>query len=287
MGIAWFDDDPPPMEEPTLRIGGIPLLSPELKWPSCSRCGLPMLFRAQVPLALTSLVSPFDNRLLLFFECHAKLLRTPCDGGALLITNGVVSPRMAPKCHNFDVLLFDYGEQVQQVKAVVNSLQEGVVERESERSTSLYAKKSSASKRLISKPKTVLSNVPPSIGSQAVHMLSELGATVELLPVSPTTLPHVRGGKLVPFDDGSPGTRNTTLPPISKIQADFGLQTMRGLIGGATPGYRDYSYNCNCGRQTRTAVRLLADTSPRVITLGPAVAQICLHCNSGSLHRHA
>ncbi len=287
MGIAWFDDEPPPMEEPTLRIGGIPLLTSDQTWPICSRCGLPMLFRAQVPMALTSLVSPFDDRLLLFFECHANLHRKPCDSGSLVVANGPVSPRTAPECHNFDVVLIGYGTNANRVAEVVKSLRGCFDEGDSERVTSLFNHKSATSGSSYKTPTIVLNNVPSSIGHQAVHTLSELGAIVELFPVSPTTLPDIRGGKLVPFDDGSPGVCRTSLPGISKIQSDYGVRSMRGLIGGAVPGYRDYSFTCDCGRRTRTAVRLLADASVRTISLGPATAQICLHCSCGSLFRNA
>jgi hypothetical protein len=287
MGIAWFDDEPPPMEEPTLRIGGIPLLTADQMWPICSRCGLPMLFRAQVPLALTSLVSPFDDRLLLFFECHANLGQKPCDSGSLVVANGNLSPRTAPECHNFDVTLISYGSNANRVKEVVDSLRGSFDEGDSERVTSLFTRKAAPSGSRYKTPTIVLNNVPSSIGYQAVHTLSELGAIVELFPVSPTTLPDIRGGKLVPFDDGPPGVRRTSLPGISKIQSDYGVQSMRGLIGGAVPGYRDYSFTCDCGKRTRTAVRLLADASVRTISLGPATAQICLNCGSGSLFRNA
>jgi len=285
MGIAWFDDDPPPMEEPTLRIGGIPLLTSEQLWPICPRCGLPMLFRAQVPMALTSLVSPFDDRLLLFFECHANLGRKPCDSGILVVANGNITPRTAPKCHNFDVVLVSFGADPMRVVKVVDSLRGCFDDDDSERVTSLFTRKTASAGSRYKTPTVVLNNVPSSIGFQAKHTLSELGAIVQLIPSSPTTLPDVRGGKLVPFDDGSPGACRTSLPGISKIQSDYGIRSMRGLIGGAVPGYRDFSLTCSCGRRTRTAVRLLADASVRTINLGPTTAQICLHCGSGSLFR--
>lgn len=285
MGIAWFDDEPPPMEEPTLRIGGIPLLTIDQAWPICSRCGLPMLFRAQVPMALTSLVSPFDDRLLHFFECHANLRQKPCDSGSLVIANGNLLPRTAPECHNFDVVLISYGNNSKRIREVVESLRGCFDEEDSERVTSLFTRKAASRGNRYRTPTIVLNNVPSSIGNQAVHTLNELGAIVELIPVSPTTLPDIRGGKLVPFDDGSPGVCRTSLPEISRIQSDYGVQSMRGLIGGAAPGYRDYAFTCNCGRRTRTAVRLLADASVRTLSLGPATAQICLHCGSGSLFR--
>lgn len=285
MGIAWFDDEPPPMEEPTLRIGGIPLLASDQTWPICSRCGLPMLFRAQVPMALTSLVSPFDDRLLLFFECHANFGRKPCDSGTLVFASGVVAPRTAPECHSFDVVLISYGTDFKRVSEVIDSLRGCSDEDDSGRLTSLFPRKAAASGDRSKTPTVVLNNVPSSIGFQAIHTLSELGAIVELFPSSPTTLPDIRGGKLVPFDDGTPGARRTSLPGISKIESDYGARLIRGLIGGTAPGYRDHSFTCSCGRRTRTAVRLLPDASVRTINLGPAIAQVCLHCSTGSLFR--
>jgi hypothetical protein len=294
MGIAWLDDDPPPMAEPALRVGGVPLLSSEQTWPNCPRCGLPMLFRAQIPLALTSLVSPYDERLLLFFECHSNVRRTACNGGALVITKGVGSPREAPECQYYGVHLFSFGDFSEQVARVVDALKEDADqdeweevadENEWEEVMHSHIRRSTNGDERFKTPLVVLNNVPSSIGFQAVHTLSELGATVELLPASPTTLPDIRGGKLVPFDDGTFNACRTTLPSIRKINANFGARALRGLMGGATLGNRDYTYNCGCGRQTRTAVRLLADDSVPKIPLGQTIAQVCLHCGTGSLYR--
>jgi hypothetical protein len=287
MGIAWLDDDPPPMAEPALRIGGMPLLSSEQLWPNCPRCGLPMLFRAQIPLALTSLVSPYDDRLLLFFECHAHIHSTPCNGGALIITKGVASPREAPVCQYYGVHLFSFGDFSEHVARVIEALQDDPDENELEGAMSSHIRRSANEKERFKTPLLVLNNVPSSIGFQALHTLSELGATVELVPVSPTTLPEIRGGKLVPFDDGSFSACRTTLPSIRKIHDNFGAKALRGLMGGATLGNRDYTYSCSCGRQTRTAVRLFADDSVRIIPLGQTIAQVCVHCGTGSLYRRA
>jgi hypothetical protein len=123
------------------------------------------------------------------------------------------------------------------------------------------------------------------MGVEVAGVFTRLGARVELVPMAATTLPGVRGGRLIAFDDAIPGLRKTTLPPLDEIRALFGERAIRGLIGGATPGYRDYAFRCNCGRRTRTAVRLLADTSMKGIRLGAAVAQICIHCGTGNLYR--
>lgn len=284
MGIAWFDDEAPPISEPVLRIGGIPILTPDQTWPICMRCGVPMLFRAQIPLALTSLVSPYDNRLLHFFECHAHLDNSICDFGTLLISEGTGTPREAPVCQMFGVLLLDYGPNTIPVARVVNTLLDPMDSVDFNRVNQSHDYKD-ASELCFNLPAMIMSNVPPSIGIQAIATLSDMGASIKLVPMAPTTLPDVRGGKLIPFDDGNPSSHKTTLPKITKIQADFGQQAMRGFIGGSTPGYRDHGFKCTCGRPTRTAVRLLADESIEVIHLGPTVAHLCIHCSSGSLYR--
>lgn len=96
MGLAWVDDLPPDSTEPALRSGGLPLLPVAARWPACPVCGLALLFRAQVPLALTSLV-PFDDpRLLLVFECYAVHDDGACAGAAALLVAEPLIPRLAP-----------------------------------------------------------------------------------------------------------------------------------------------------------------------------------------------
>ena len=58
MGIAWCDGAAVKMEAVELRSGGLPLVPDDEPWPACPRCAAPMLFRAQIPLAMTTVVSP-------------------------------------------------------------------------------------------------------------------------------------------------------------------------------------------------------------------------------------
>ena len=62
MGIAWFDVEGNP--EPAvngLRTGGQPALPADTPWPRCPISDLPMLFRAQLPLAATGLVTEWSG----------------------------------------------------------------------------------------------------------------------------------------------------------------------------------------------------------------------------------
>jgi hypothetical protein len=327
MGIAWFDDEAPLMEEQTLRVGGLPLLSAEQEWPVCTRCGITMLFRAQIPLVLTSLVPPSDKRLLLIFECHAGYLGSPCNSGAVCITGDDVAIRQSAPCTNYGVILRDLGKNPDPVVQAVLSLadreemqthddvcgsesfppprnsdqrlksphscrpESGVnpwpCDPNAEPRDSFTAQKTGHRKvgDRLRLPTMVVGDLSESMGSEVLQVFTRLGATAEMVPMAPAILPAVRGGRLIAFDDAIPGLRKTTLPPLDEIRSLFGERSIRGLIGGATPGYRDYAFRCTCGRQTRTAVRLLADTSMKAIRLGAAVAQICVHCGTGSLYR--
>jgi hypothetical protein len=114
MGIAWLDADAsPPMDAPVLRTGGLPLLGKAQEWPECARCEVPMLFRAQIPLGITSLASPADDRLMLVFECHAETEYGPCDAGTVLLSTGDRGPREAPLLRQFDVVIDHLGEDPQ------------------------------------------------------------------------------------------------------------------------------------------------------------------------------
>lgn len=110
VGIAWFDEQPPPMDEVTLRSGGLPLMGPATSWPSCTTCGVPMLFRAQLPLAISGLARHDDDRVVLVFECHAWANGQPCAQGKVVVARGEVAPRLPPSLngtsgtHEFAVL---------------------------------------------------------------------------------------------------------------------------------------------------------------------------------------
>ncbi|MBK8171659.1 MAG: hypothetical protein IPK60_15105 [Sandaracinaceae bacterium] len=271
MGIAWLDADAsPPMDAPVLRTGGLPLLGKAQEWPECARCEVPMLFRAQIPLGITSLASPADDRLMLVFECHAETEYGPCDAGTVLLSTGDRGPREAPLLRQFDVVIDHLGEDPQRVLQLCAALGDG----------------KSAGGPAPPLPWVLARSMPASIADETLSALLAAGAKATKHPSSTVVLPETHGGVLVAFDDGQPGMSKTTLPPLQGLVAGVGRKRMRGLIGGATPGYRDHSFVCSCGRSTRTAVRLLAvrggATEP---SLGPAVAQLCLACSTGSLHR--
>lgn len=273
MGIAWFDADQVSEDSPALRTGGLPLLEAGQRWPSCPRCDMPMLFRAQVPLALTSLVPSSDTRLLLVFECHAYLEGRACDEGTVLVSDAATGEPCAPPAQvSFDLVLEGLGSNPDAVLRMAGSLMD-------------------PPERLspdVALPLTILQAVSRTLGEQAATMLREDGAQAALVPAPPMTLAEPRSGNLIAFDDGYPDVRRTTLPPLGHLRAEAGGAPMRGLIGGTTPGYRDYGVTCaQCGRPTRTAVRLLADTSGTLgdVQLGPSVAELCLRCNLATLHR--
>ena len=270
MGIAWLDrEELPPMNARELRTGGLPLLETGQEWPECPRCDAPMLFRAQMPIAITSLAAASDDRLVLMFECHAETDFGICEAGAVIISRGK-DPREAPTIRTFDVLVDDIGANQEHVKKLATELQSDL-----------------GAPRVLVLPGVVFRAQPASIAEQAVHALQAAGATAAMRPAPVVMLTHIAGGILVPFDDGLPGMSKTTLPPLQTIVQGEGRKKIRGLIGGATPGHRDVSLVCGCGKPTRTAVRLLASRSdePGSLLLGAAVAQICLTCNVGTLHR--
>lgn len=289
-----------------------------------------MLFRAQIPLALTSLVPAVDKRLLAIFECHAGYLGMPCNSGTIVIAGENSVPRQSASCGRYGVILQDSGPTPDQVAQVVLSLRDrddiDLGDEIDMRELTLPPRQSdSRLKPTVSRapsddpsgpddppeqtdrasedgfvpektgqrqigdtlhlPALVLSDLSDSMASEVMEIFNRLGAKAELIPMAPTTLPSVRGGTLIAFDDDIPGLRKTTLPPLDEIRSLFDERAIRGLIGGATPGYRDYAFPCTCGRRTRTAVRLLADTSMQGIRLGAAVAQICTHCGTGNLYR--
>lgn len=269
MGIAWFDDVPPPMEEPALRTGGLPLMAEGDSWPDCPRCELPMLFRAQLPLAVTSLVAPDDPRLLLLFECHAVDEEgCTCDGSEVRIVDASrkLAPLEPPAACAFDVMLLDVGERAAEVMRIASAL--------SDRELDLSATKL---------PLALLRAAPASIAQETVRTVCDAGGSAQTLPCPPTTLPMMHGGKLVPFDDAMTGVRKTTLPPLGELMTQANRGKMRGLLGGSTPGYRDHSIQCSCGSPSRTAVRMLATQGP--YSLEPSVVQVCLRCNSASAFR--
>lgn len=206
VGIAWFDERPPPMSEVTLRTGGLPLMGPATPWPTCGSCGLPMVFRAQLPLAVSGLVGFDDDRCVLVFECHQGSHGTPCTEGAVLVAGGDVVPREPPSSH---------------------------------------------------------------------------------LPIGRPPVLAPRGGKLVPFDEGVPGTVATTLPPLETLARAPVHGRLLGVLGGPTPGSVDPSCLCDCGRPMRTVVRLLAMDPPPAphVHLGPTLVHACLRCNVGRTHR--
>lgn len=276
VGIAWFDDECPPLEELAIRTGGLPLLPEETEWPRCPHHDTPMLFRAQIPLALTNLVPFNDPRVLQVFECHAQMDAEVCDVGAALIVKEPLGVRQPPPTSSYDVLLLHPGARKEEVYALVSRLSDdsGGILGETPQAPTI--------------PMTLIQAAPSSVAEEAVRALTERGATAKLIPNAPTVLTPPRGGQLVVFDDGVEGMRKTTLPPLLKIQRQQQGGQIRGLLGGATPGWRDYPIDCkSCNRPSRTAVRLLdvPSDAPDTISLGMAVVQVCIRCNRGWVFR--
>ena len=272
MGIAWFDESCPPPEGPCLRTGGLPLMAKGTPWPTCPRCELPMLFRAQVPLACTYLVSFDDPRLLLVFECHAPPGpgELPCTMGTILWSEGDdLEARPPPATDVFDVTLQSTGCNPESVTRLVYQLAD-----------TLHPSP-------FSLPFRFLCTAPSSIAKQAARAITDIGGTVDIKPSPPTLLTGAaRGGRLVPFDDGIEGNHRTTLPPLEILNESLSAPSMRGLLGG-NPGERDAHSTCHCGRGTRIALRLLAMPieNPTGIALGPSVVHVCTPCRRAQLVR--
>lgn len=276
MGIAWFDDSEITPDEASLRLGGLPLLGAHQPWPTCVECDVPMLFRGQIPLALTSLVGPSDGRVLSIFECHARVDGGSCLEGTVVVTRGSCAPRSAPKIDRFDVVLDELGPDEDSVQRVIEAFLD---EQESANDNHITPPRTRSQPPIV-----MVSNVSDEIGVTALSIAEQLGARGHLAPIAPTTLEHACNGRLVPYDDGT-SARQTTLAPLVELSEQLGRQSIRGLIGGVTPGYRDYAHQCACGRATKTAVRLMGDLHMKPVALGPAVAQFCLGCGSASLLR--
>lgn len=85
------------MEEATLRMGGLPLMGASPPWPGCPLCDRPMLFRVQLPLAVSGLVGFDDDRVVLLFECHAWRHGEECTQSEVLVARGGLSPRDPPR----------------------------------------------------------------------------------------------------------------------------------------------------------------------------------------------
>ena len=266
MGIAWFDDEAPPEGEAELRTGGRPLLAVDQEWPLCPVCSQPMLFRAQVPLAMTSLVPYTDDRLVSLFECHAVTEDGPCTGAVALVSTGERVLRDPPEAVLFDVWLRAGDPNALGLARVLEAydLPDG-----------------------IEPPFALLTGAPLAMAEATLEALRATGADVELRPSPPTLLSKTWGGRMVPFDDGVPGMRRTTLPPLPELMTEIGRVPMRGIFGGATPGYRDHAFSCECGQATRTAVRLLAIEEPDAsgAVLGPSTLQFCSACGKATLLR--
>lgn len=265
MGVAWFDDSTRSKEPSALRTGGLPCLDDGTPWPECPRCDVPMLFRAQLPLGLTSLVAPDDPRILLIFECHSRDAESACDTGTVIVSHAGSHERAAPAVRSYNVVVDSSGADAAAVATIAASLCD-----ENEPP---------------SIPGTLLFAQPLSIAEQAQKLLETSGAKVRLLPAAPVTLTAAHDGMLVPFDEGMPGMTKTTLPPLSSLVEGVTRRRIRALLGGATPGHRDLQLSCACGKPTKTVIRLLASASDPEVTLGSAIVQICLACNTGSLHR--
>jgi hypothetical protein len=271
VGIAWFDERPPPMEEVTLRTGGLPLMQADTPWPTCPLCARAMLFRAQLPLAVSGLVGFDDGRVVLVFECHDRLEGERCSEGAVVFAEGHLEPREPPTSDAYRVTVTHLGDDPDRVHRLVDRIglpwaQEG--------------------DRPPTAPFDLLWSAPPSIAEQTAREVEGAGGTVEVWPSPPTVTAPV-GGKLVPFDDDVPWAHRTTLPPLRALATTAAHGRLLGLLGGFSPGARDSTAPCGCGRRRRTVVRLVAvdPESPSGVVLGPTTVQACLRCGTGTTLR--
>lgn len=260
------------MDAPALRTGGLPLLTPDRAWPECPACGLPMLFRGQAPLSLTGLVSYDDPRVVLIFECHARPNGHACLEGEAIMVQGDLCLTQPPAVASFDVVLHGFGDKPAGAMRLAAALSAAGLEDPAEPS--------------FKTPVVVMEACPSYIAEEAARALRHVGARVSLKPTAPTTLANCHGGRLMPFDEGRLGLARTTLPALDGLVDAARGGTMRGLLAGDSPGYRDHSFHCSCGRPTRTALRLLAHREPGDgPRLGPATVQVCPRCDRAWLHR--
>jgi hypothetical protein len=267
VGIAWFDELPPPMEEVALRIGGLPLMRRDTPWPECPLCAQPMLFRAQLPLAVSGLTRFDDERVVLVFECHSRSEGQSCSEGAVVVTGGPLEPIQPPTSRSYRVTVTDLGPRPDQVRDLMGRITQPPPGPEPV-------------------PCELLEDAPPSITEEAARVIEDAGGAVEVWPSPPTVIAPL-GGRLVPFDDDVPGTFRTTLPPLQKLAVDSHQGRLLGLLGGTSPGGRDGAQLCGCGGPTRTVVRLVCveGVLPANVSLGPATVQVCLRCDVGKLLR--
>lgn len=271
MGLAWFDEDTDPLAPSSLHTGGLPQLG-DHPWPECPRCGVPMLFRAQLPLGVTSLVGPDDDRLVLVFECHAQDRAGVCGAGEVIVTTTDATPATPPAVRTFNVVVESTRDDGMSVRSIARTLGEDGEDGGDDLDE-------------LPIPGPVLLSQPESIATQAKSLLEAAGAVVVLKPAAPVTLEATHEGILVPFDEGAPGMTKTTLPPLTSLVEGTKKRRIRALVGGATPGHRDLKLPCTCGKPTKTALRLLASSSDPVVKLGSSMVQLCLSCSRGSLHR--
>ena len=264
MGIAWVDDGATDEQELDLRWGGRPLLPQSQPWPTCPDAGTPMLFRGQIPLALTSLASPLDDRMLAVFECHhhvAERSTSPCHHGAVLILPGSgLALRDPPRVASYDVVLSDPGDQPQALQQTLSALDLTLP---------------------TAFPAWLLDAVPPSLADATVAALSSCGAKAEVRASPPMVLPECVGGRMVPFEAAERNARTTTLPPLEQLLKPSEHACMRGVLGGTVQDGRHSGVDCRCGQQARIAAQLFAcPTSDPRIELGSAYVVHCSHCGA-------
>jgi hypothetical protein len=266
MGIAWFDakgDSEP--EVNGLRTGGKPALPPHTPWPRCPVTDLPMLFRAQLPLASTGLVTPDDERLLAVFESYTDLgsgIRG--TDGVGIVTRSTEHELLPPPTSAHDVVILRWGPTPERVMPLATLLAD----------EGLHV---SVNTPL---PFTLMRATPHSISAQTAQSLHETGATVDLLPHPPTTLGFCKAGEIIPYEDQIPGNFRTTLPPLSQLQDPMEKSRMRALLGSDGPNTHDPSLMC-CEKPMRTVARLLGAErpSPNGVRLRPSVVYLCLRCD--------
>ena len=254
-----------------LRTGGLPLLPSGMRWPECPLTGLPMLFRAQLPLCTTGLVAPDDERLVLVFESHAT---TPegysSHESEVMVVEGHIEPREAPPISAHDVILLSLGPTPEQALALITRLMDSP----------------HPDGAPLALPHTLMRGVPSSISLQTIRAIRDVGAQADIIPSPPTTLGWARGGELIPYDDNADGPFTTTLPPLHALATNSPQGRMRALLGGVAPASGDTPHPC-CGRTMRTVAHLLGDDAPNLngISLTPATVYVCTACGNGVLER--
>lgn len=240
------------MERPALRLGGVPLLPRDLAWPQCHRHGRPLLFRAQLPIATTTIAAASDPRMLAVFECHAD---HSCREGEVLVVRDALAPRESPGPTGWDLRLLDLGRSPLTVLCALSAVTPAPVNH-------------------LPLPTRIPTRCAEATAHDTALMLRDLGAEVYAVPASEARLATCHGARLVAFEDD--------LDDPMPIATDEGL---RAVVVGLRR--REPILRCDgCDRDTRVVARLLPfRDSPTDRLLGLTAVRMCLRCDRGWLRR--